>query len=1009
MVPEEAFQQANVTSATSEADPRPSVGVSDREGSELRIVATGDHDRDFLTRVTTAGYPGAETGPGVIARLSSEDATAWRTWNGPSHCLFSSKVKTIDESTVFAGNFFRPDLVRMAWAKTFGVAHAGEFHVYNFDDDTWTTTTVESSKLPSVVTAVEDNRLVYITGDGSGGGDDFTVYLSDDDGATWSEYSSGQIFEPALGGTLTAAVLHYHPPTRSLLLLTNERQYASTDGGVSFQQVSLTSPDPTQAHADVSPDGSIWVAYMQDGNFKISRIESPTTPYTSGNVFSSIVTSSESMIWVDEDGTPYYQINATGIEDQLYVSYDSQSFRFLSDYFPLDWVNGSGSVGGLDSNLASTVCARGFHIQVVYTGSNDSNEGSIVAHFLGGWNNLQMPVDRSISASEWAGPAVRWNAPARLDGSVSPSANSWDGPAYTISTTASQEFFPDSGFVTLPAAYGADNNVDEGFAFFLDIEPVSGGALTDLTRGASIRCSLDASNYYELELRVSMEGYRVYDKPNSAAVGTDQTFTRGARVQILLVCQPDGTVLSYHREPTSPFTPWVAGIDSTTGTGKVAADSGLAVGHITSGTAETIVRGFHISALPADAAAFEPTNTAWRGRRLSPTAYPVPGLSSDSSARDTYLKALTGPGILAETHTFVPVYTYGTDFLSSVDDGSYARAWRSTATTEQTIEWEFAAPRELRAPAVCVVRSNVRSLVLESWSGSAWVEVATYSPGITFTYARSSGSAVIVPSGTTTGNRFIRENELAGAWVDLGSSKLRRIRGNRAGSTNGDAELRTRIYLDDDDYDDTEPTSGTCTVYPHTGLLLTRTSVIPSSTRWRIRIPSGNSPEGYWTIGSLLVGRFQPLGLQPSHGWSHGLELNAVQTRSARGVVRRSQRGPNRRAKTWAWQDPTDQTWLHSNADDPDWIGDGSVDDRLVAYRDVHTQLFGILHEVKGGELPVVQVGESLEASATITDPESFLHGTLVVEAVQANNVWGDEASDDIYRVESVTVEELVG
>ena len=59
------------------------------------------------------------------------------------------------------------------------------------------------------------------------------MYLSDDDGDTWSLFSTG-----ALPRNDNLRSMQYHPPTGAIVGLSTRYQYVSTDGGVSFDEVA---------------------------------------------------------------------------------------------------------------------------------------------------------------------------------------------------------------------------------------------------------------------------------------------------------------------------------------------------------------------------------------------------------------------------------------------------------------------------------------------------------------------------------------------------------------------------------------------------------------------------------------------------------------------------------------------------------------------------------------------------------------------------------------------------
>jgi hypothetical protein len=69
-------------------------------------------------------------------------------------------------------------------------------------------------------------------------------------------------------------------------------------------------------------------------------------------------------------------------------------------------------------------------------------------------------------------------------------------------------------------------------------------------------------------------------------------------------------------------------------------------------------------------------------------------------------------------------------------------------------------------------------------------------------------------------------------------------------------------------------------------------------------------------------------------------------------------------------------------------------------------QLFGLLRETKGGQVPCLAIEEIPDADTTLNDSTRFLYGRLTSSA-RGNNVAGDLGTDEQQRIESLIFDEI--
>ena len=69
-------------------------------------------------------------------------------------------------------------------------------------------------------------------------------------------------------------------------------------------------------------------------------------------------------------------------------------------------------------------------------------------------------------------------------------------------------------------------------------------------------------------------------------------------------------------------------------------------------------------------------------------------------------------------------------------------------------------------------------------------------------------------------------------------------------------------------------------------------------------------------------------------------------------------------------------------------------------------QLFGLIAETKGGEVPCLAIEEIPDENQTLNDDTRFLYGRLTSSA-RGNNVAGDLGTDEQQRIESLVFDEI--
>jgi hypothetical protein len=394
------------------------------------------------------------------------------------------------------------------------------------------------------------------------------------------------------------------------------------------------------------------------------------------------------------------------------------------------------------------------------------------------------------------------------------------------------------------------------------------------------------------------------------------------------------------------------------------------------------------------------------GRSGAPLGAPIPD-AIDASGRAPYVAVVDGPARMGDLVEVAVEHDYPIEAIFPESAPSPATQWRSTDTTEQIIAWDMGARSWVGdAIGLYITGANFRTAHLEYYDGATWQLAGTldmaqgFSSGLTYDLV---GDTVVPRSGTGAGGRFLAHQELVGGHVILATADVREIAAQSAGSWTSSSTVQPRIRILG--LDGTEAANGSAVIVAPRGLLTVYHSSVTIWRRWRVRIPAQTTPHGHFRAGAIVVGRVQPWGARIDWSRSDDWTPNVEVSRNAYGTTRVKQSGPI--ARTWgiAWNDAVHGRYLRGSPD-IDWHGvSGGLP--LTAQDDVGYLLAGILHETRGGEVPVVVVEELPTSGGTLTDVSRMLYGRILSSA-RLNAVQGDLGVDEIYRVEGITITELV-
>jgi hypothetical protein len=384
-----------------------------------------------------------------------------------------------------------------------------------------------------------------------------------------------------------------------------------------------------------------------------------------------------------------------------------------------------------------------------------------------------------------------------------------------------------------------------------------------------------------------------------------------------------------------------------------------------------------------------------------------------------FVRAVDGPGVPAESYAIPLAFEYAAARALPAVLASPSQGWRSTDETAQSIAFAFNPSKlatEESGPigdtwGVHLAGINWNSGTLQGYdtSSSSWVSITALDFETQVSYTRT-GNVVELSSSSITEN--IREGEFDGAYIDLGSSKRRRIAATRGGllTSSGGTVRRPRLVLED--VDATEPASGTGNIKPRQATVIVRNATTFAGIR--ISIDAQSTVDGFFTLGAIVAGPFVVFGTDYSFGRVIAQEFN-VELNEARGGQRMPYKaGPNRRTVEVAWTDGIDVSQVDTSQATADYmLSTSSAGIEPVAYnRAVVYTVDGVASMLDGPLRPVVYVpvvpkGAGGSDSLTLTRRADAVYGRIT-SPVRLENILGDENKDEVWRVARLTIQEEV-
>ncbi len=677
---------------------------------------------------------------------------------------------------------------------------------------------------------------------------------------------------------------------------------------------------------------------------------------------------------------------------------------------PLDGGGASGITNTFPRQLVAAPQAGRVALLSTWELQGSARDKSVTACYLGGFHTqtLGQTVPTSITQSDmstgweytWIGLTepddLRWNLT-----NAGTSAVTLNATGMQVTTTIGDRYW------TLQP----DGSGLEGLIARWSLKCDTGNTAGDFV---AVRIQVrDGVNRLDVSIRYSSTSVVVYDNNATATLATynvDMTTVREFELSAKVAAT--GSLVLYERTAGNKLdNVWNVAADVAPGlASSAAALHFIRWGAIASGTTDATWLEMQFTTNNYTGIRFRSAVKITNPGDLSPL--PLSGRWTEISA-GAYLRAVDGPGISGEEYQLPVAYDYGAERVLPVVLPSPSEGWRSSSTAEQSIALAYNATTlgtENAAPmgefyGLHAAGVNFKSATLEGYvSGSGWTSIASITNAVAASYTRT-GNVIEITSASL--DSFVREAEFNGGWVDLGSSKRRRVQHTRGGllTSTGGTVRRPRLILEG--IDGTEPASGTVDIIP------TRFSVVVNdATAYsgiRLKIASQSTVDGYFTIGAIVAGPVVTFGTD--YSWGRVLERQYnVELNEARGGARSPDEiGPSRRTVEVAWTDGIDVTQVDSDSTTADYMLSNTGIEPAAYTRDVLYTLEGVQELIGGPLRPVVYLPalQKDQASQLLNRQEEAIYGR-VVTPVRIETILGDENSTEVLRWSGLRIEEEV-
>ena len=306
---------------------------------------------------------------------------------------------------------------------------------------------------------------------------------------------------------------------------------------------------------------------------------------------------------------------------------------------------------------------------------------------------------------------------------------------------------------------------------------------------------------------------------------------------------------------------------------------------------------------------------------------------------------------------------------------------------------------------------NFREVTIEKYSSSSWSTIGTFSNAFdyqSFNFSRV-GNSIVNTDGT---GAFLNLNEAQGWRILLdngsGTTLVRKIATNSEGVLAATSSKKAVLQLEDAKSGD--PTSAPAYLIPTSLTILLHN--IGSIAALRITIPSQRTREGYFQIGTMVMGPlFVPAG-QYSRGRTINFEADISETEGTNGILRSARTGAGGRTVRIAWTEGVDISALYEASADPDYWKASTAGAAVAAVGSAPMSILGLLQYI-GGSVEALVYLPSISHGAATTQILNGYHDHVLCTMgsdVQIEHIVGDEnrptGEGEVFRVGTMVLRE---
>jgi len=1043
-------------SSYTQAGPRPGGAVAAQD-THLTLATSGTQSEDGHLKVRTlrAGHPG----PSGRGRMGWRDMDAgdgsddYKGWD--PYCTVTGFDYLY--ASVAADPVLVPHVIRLQSGELLvcGIETQGANpnHVYKYDPTTaaWTgyevtaASDIVATVVASTIVQLDSGRVVLYMARSD---DQVDAFHSDDDGETWDLYSA-RVLDTPCAQTITE-VRAACDGDEVLLLVGYAKagptytfdQHGSDDQGQSFVMVMEdyhTATANTAWHVNVvaKPGGGFIVGYNAD----VRHVDSAFSDVTDQEEIDidGVDGAFFLTIWMDEDGTWYSLAGEAifgGVWPGATLTTSHDGGYTWEDSRTTSWWYGTNTEYELSGSCCSTG-GRAFFVTHFESSVTAYHQETVAVLELGGFSRHTHPASWEATEfddrdylhwrGDWTYAGILWTAieePGNIGAIWAVGGLGTDTLGSTGEMNVNTALAQQRNYTRTEAEDPDAINVE----FHVRVD-TGDGALGSDDIAVRIIHSDAAAYERDISLRISDTAYRLWDNVAGAQIGSDESvdFTQETMVRITMSKGAGGVdkVKTFwaHKAHVREFAEGPGGDATDTG-GPYATNNTYEWGHLANAANDSwwSLFGYNNWCTRYNERATHNPGTAWTNpTHIHGKSWPtLPALIFDG----VKIQATSGPSHIGETQDIEADYDYPIAAVFPNTHPSPQRTWRSTAHNVDValvfdLESSFSNTRfDSSTLGLALFNTNVREAKLQRWTGAAWTDVVALNGAAGFTslaYTRDGRKLHPDTGQTTQASQWLWYNAARGAQWDMGAgadaARYKRIEANTSGSWvgSGGTTKRPMLTIAQDTINGAEAASGLSGRLSMPNHLGTVHEYTNNPDYYRIYIPAQKTAEGYYEIGTIVVGDVLVFGR--AYDWErpttaqHNVEV--IERKDGTDYARKH--GPTRREFGFAWmRTAVDESQAWETDPSPDYIAGSAGGEAIATPADTLRAITGWLEREEGAKgvgVLLLQLSAGT-GSKLLNDAELFAIGRIHTHPTR-ENVQGEEGDTELARLNEIIFREL--